>query len=89
MKKRYLATALVAAFVGSAQAESFLYSFQVNNLSVTGSFDGAVNGDLVTNLSNITAAIDGIAFSGFLYGVHYEGWDAVPVSGGAVASFSK
>jgi PEP-CTERM motif len=86
--------ALVAALglvVTAAQAETFNYSYNLGNGSVvTGSFDGTASGNLVTNLSNISAAIDGVAFnnSGNLFGSSYNSSAGGWVSGGAVASFS-
>lgn len=60
-----------------AQADmtyNYSYLFDSGDIA-TGSFTGIANGNLITNLSNITANLDGIAFnkdaSGSLYGFSY------------------
>ncbi len=55
---------------------------------MTGSFDGDISGNLVTNLTAIRAYMDGVAFNGngSLFGSHYDVSSASWVSGGAVAS---
>lgn len=74
----------------SAQAELFNYSYTFNsNTVVTGSFDGTAAGNLVTNLSNVSANLNGIALigSGSLYAnsrSNSGSWQ----TGGAVASFN-
>lgn len=84
--------ALIAALgfaVTTAQAETFNYSYDFGYGSViSGSFDGTANGNLVTNLSNIKAGINGIAYndSGNLFSYSYSysgGWEEE----GAVVSF--
>lgn len=88
MKKIALVVAVFSAFAGSAQADTFHYSYVFDSgNTITGSFDGTASGDLVTGLSNITAVLDGVAFIGPLFGssmVSNSGWQ----SGGAVASFT-
>lgn len=77
---------------GGAHAEAFLYSITFGNSAVVnGTFDGTVNGDLVTDLSNITAEYIGLQFHGPLFGhsVSTSGSTrGIAISGGAIASFS-
>ena len=78
-----------------SHAESFNYSYSFGSGSVvSGSFEGTASGNLISNLSHITAALNGIEFSGSgnLFASHYDrttddglwAWR----SGGAVASFN-
>jgi hypothetical protein len=52
---------------------------------VTGAFTGDANGNLITNLSNISASLNGVAFEGSLKADYWQGghW----LGSGAVASF--
>ena len=72
-------TALAAASVAHA-ASTFNYSYTFGSGDVvTGSFTGNASGNLVTNLSNITAFIDGTPLngSGSLFNALYTGgWTA-------------
>jgi len=84
-----LALTALSAAAATAQAATFDYSYQfMNGHKVTGSFTGTALGNLVTGLSNISLALDGVAFngSGNLFG---SSWSASNnwQSGGAVASF--
>lgn len=91
MIKKLLAAAVVATAAAAAQAATFNYSYTFEDgQTVAGSFTGTASGDLVTGLSNISAAIDGIAFngSGNLFGSSYDRSLYSFQSGGAVASFS-
>jgi hypothetical protein len=77
-----------SAAPGSVQAATFHFSDTFGSGDVvTGSFDGTVNGNLITGLSNISVSLNGVAFSsnGALFGSSYidHQWQ----SGGAVASF--
>ena len=91
MKKTIRLAGLAIALALSASAHASLvydYSFHFNSGSVvSGSFTGDANGNLITNLSHISARLDGTQFhnSGSLYGSHIgqSGW----TSGGAVVSF--
>jgi len=81
---------LAASMAGHADPMTYDYSYTFTSTGdvVTGSFTGTANGNLITDLSNISASVDGIAFagSGSLYGSSWnnvDGW----VTGGAVASF--
>ena len=94
MKISKLLAALVLTALGSvAQATTYNYSYTFTRwdndtpVVVHGSFDGTASGsNLVINLSNITASIDGLDFngSGNLFSGHIDSgdWQA----GGAVAS---
>lgn len=90
LRKSLLSALVVATFSCNAQAEIFNYSYTFGNGSVvSGSFDGTASGNLVTGLSNITAAIDNVAYndSGSLFGSSLDFNTYSWVSGGAVASF--
>ena len=84
-----LALTALSAAAATAQAATFDYSYLfLNGHKVTGSFTGTASGNLVTGLSNISLALDGVAFngSGNLFGSSWSAgnnWQ----SGGAVASF--
>jgi hypothetical protein len=69
MNKIFLAAlaALVATSGASATTFSFHEAFtgQNSNIStVTGTFDGTLNGNVITDLSNVSVFIDGVAFKG-------------------------
>ncbi len=72
MKKLLATAALLATTVLSptlANAEAFNFSYEFWNQgalahTVTGSFDGVRNGNLVTGLSNVSVKRDGVAFDG-------------------------
>ena len=65
IKKFIQAAALLAACSGAAHASTFDFSYTfTDGQAVTGSFDGTQSGDLVTNISNVSAAFEGVAFSG-------------------------
>jgi len=98
MYKAFLAAAVAALMAGSASAqqhfsfsESFAYGFSTATgdlpVSVTGSFDGTLNGNLITGLSNISVFLNGQAFhgNGALYAGHYDD-NLGYVSGGGVVS---
>lgn len=77
--------------VHASQVYDYTYTFNASYSYgpgiVSGSFTGDANGNLITNLSNISASYNGtpLTGSGNLYGsgLGSNGW----VSGGAVASF--
>lgn len=74
-------------FSGMAHATLFQYSFTFDpDNIVTGTFEGTANGNLVTNLSNITATFNGVDFigSGSLYNAAY---DYIWLTGTGYASF--
>jgi hypothetical protein len=82
------ACALLAAQAAHADA-IYYYSYTfADGGKVSGSFTGEANGNLITNLSNITASVDGVEFagSGHLYAASLlNGTKWVPDTG--VASF--
>lgn len=93
MLKRSLtrAAGLTASLIvaGAAQAGavfSFSYTFSDSTV-VTGNFTGDANGNLISNLSNISVFVNGNGFTanGNLFASHYlnNTW----ISGGGVASF--
>ena len=73
IKKLIQAAALLAVCGGAAHASTydFSYSFTSNFAPVdtqpplvTGSFDGTLNGNLLTNISDVSVAVNGVAFNG-------------------------
>jgi hypothetical protein len=89
---RYLNVFAGAALLGfvALPANATLYNFSDTFASghvVTGSFDGAANGNLITNLSDISVWLDGVAYNanGALDAGSFTptGW----LTTGAVASF--
>ncbi len=86
-----IAALISAAFAAPAQADAvynYNYAF-TNGTVINGSFTGTANGNLVTNLSNISAFINGLAYNGNgnLYASRMTpsySW----ASGGGVASFN-
>lgn len=90
IKKLIQAAALLAACSGAAQASTydFSYTFTSNFApagtqppAVTGSFDGTLNGNLFTNISDVSISVNGVAFSGPL---SIGSWDASVGTSGAV-----
>lgn len=61
--KKILFAVLLAA-IGSAQATVFNFSMSVGNVVTSGSFEGTANGNLITDLSNISLALNGVAVEG-------------------------
>jgi PEP-CTERM motif len=92
MKKLIGLFALVSLLASAAQASTiFDYSFTgTDGDLVSGSFSGTANGNLITNLSNITASLNGTVFSGSgnLFGSSHNATTWNWQSGGAVASFN-
>lgn len=75
IKKLLIAVALLATLGGAAQADSvfdFSYTF-TDGLVLTGSLNGTVSGQFVTNVSNININFNGSAFSGTLLGGSFDG----------------
>ena len=99
LMKKLLVTSLASIALGDIAAApvfatTYNYSYTFTPVLgtnwVSGSFDGTANGDLITDLSNITAVLNGFApfnGSGSLWGSHYDAGTGGWVSGGAVASF--
>jgi PEP-CTERM motif len=92
MKKFIGLFVLVSLLASAAQASTiFDYSFTGTDGDVVkGSFSGTANGNLITNLSNITASLNGAVFSGSgnLFGSSFNSAISNWQSGGAVASFN-
>jgi hypothetical protein len=85
VKSALFVLAVAAASIVSADPLfNYSYTFSDGHI-VSGSFNGVVNGDLVTSLTNITAALDGNSFAAS-FGDHWIQGQAI--SGGAQASFS-
>jgi PEP-CTERM motif len=71
MKKLFhiagLAALLCASFATQAASQHFAYSYTFSGAAgggeVTGAFDGLADGNLVTDLANVTAYYDGVAFN--------------------------
>ena len=90
--KHLILAAVVALSATTSYADTFNYSYTFSFGTVlSGSFDGTAQNNLVTNLSNITASINGtpIEGSGNLYNWHHDPTNvhSTLVIGGAVASF--
>jgi hypothetical protein len=93
MQKFLSALCLTLAFSSgqalASQTYNYSYTFDTKDV-VSGSFTGVANGNLITNLSNITASVNGVAFdnSGSLYSVSWDGYNSGhPNPGTAVVSF--
>ncbi len=86
--KNAVVAGALALVLGNAQAgQTFDYSYKLyDGPTVSGSFSGDANGNLITNLSNITASLDGIAFTGS-GSLSSFAWRGSALVGGAVASF--
>jgi hypothetical protein len=68
IKKLLQAAAVLAACSGAAHASTFDFSYTfADGQAVTGSLDGTLNGDLVTNVSNVSVDFQGTVFTGTLY----------------------
>ncbi len=86
-----LLTATIALTAPLSQAAKFDYSYTFGSGAVVaGSFTGTANGNLITDLSDISASLNGIGFAPTLYGIGYSNYAPnayrwVPT--GAVASF--
>lgn len=61
MKKVLLAVLL--ATIGTAQAGVYTFSMQDGQNEISGSFEGTANGNLITDLSNISVSLNGTDFS--------------------------
>lgn len=87
-KSLALATALTLGLASSAAAKSYDFSYIFNTgQHVTGSFTGtAAAGGLVTNLTNVTASIDGTPLAGPLVAHGYTGYSGPTGSNCGMAS---
>ena len=93
MKKLIFMLGIVLTSVATSLAHAraiYGYSYTYGSGDVvTGSFTGDASGNLITNLSSITASLNSVVFngSGHLYGSLWDKNASVFVSGAAVASF--
>lgn len=88
---KQLLTAVIFLSVSAAHADSFKYSYVFGDgATVEGSFSATVNGDFLTDFSNISAAIDGEEFfgNGSLINYGYDAGTGDWVAGQAVATIS-
>jgi PEP-CTERM motif len=86
-----LAAVFLAGQPAGATTYDFTYTFDAVTATnyggpyvVSGSFDGVDDGTFVTGITNISAALDGVSFSGPLYIHHYQ---QTLLPGEAVVSF--
>jgi hypothetical protein len=88
MGKIGLAVCSAALMSGAASATSFTFTDLLGTQVVTGSFDGTLSGNLITNLSNISVFINGNPFNGngSLYASSHNLVPPDWSSGGATAS---
>ncbi|SDF69156.1 MULTISPECIES: FxDxF family PEP-CTERM protein [unclassified Duganella] len=85
------AVALLAATAAQATTYQYSYTFADGNVA-SGTFDGTANGNLITDLTNITAFANGVAFktqygevATTIFNYASDMWGGA--AGGAVASF--
>jgi len=93
MHKWLLGVCAVALFSTSAVAQQhFTFSASLldssNHGLITGSFDGTLNGNLITNLTNVSVTYNGTPFpmNGALNVFHYDDFDEWWLPNGATAS---
>lgn len=84
----FVSTIAVASLAHAAAIYGYSYTYGSGDV-VTGSFTGDASGNLIKNLSSISASLNGVVFngSGHLYGSLWDKNASVFVSGAAVASF--
>lgn len=96
IKKLVIATLIGALGIGAAQAStaynfSYLFAGKVvgGGTTVTGTFMGDANGNLISNLTNISVAVNGVNFlgNGSLFGSSLDTNTGNWRTGGAVVSF--
>ena len=87
IKKLIQAAALLAVCGGAAHASTYDFSYTFNSISndpapiVTGTFDGTLSGNLLTNISDVSIAVNGVAFNGPLF---FGSWDPSAGTAGEV-----
>lgn len=90
MKSLQHVAAVAALFLASAAAQAsqaFDYSYALyDGPTVSGTFTGDVNGNLITNLSGITVNLDGASLGSYVSGSHRE--NGAWVDGAPVASLN-
>ncbi|MFC3711142.1 PEP-CTERM sorting domain-containing protein [Sphingoaurantiacus capsulatus] len=98
MKKLLVAVLLAASAVPAAAApfmftrtfasSTSLPSYETAGpLTISGTFDGDANGNLITNISNVTLSIGGVAVAAPIYTAHLNEDNSAWISGGATLSF--
>jgi len=97
IKKLIQAAALLAACSGAAHASTFDFSYTfTSGQTVSGSLDGTLSGNLVTDISDVSLTFDGQAFNGPLFigsfdttsgGVNYAANSAVVSTNAALNDF--
>lgn len=82
-----MASLMLGSPIINAAVVEYSYTLEDGHV-MTGSFNGDISGNLVTNLTDIWAYLDGVSFhgNGSLFGSHYDDSSAAWVSGGAIAS---
>jgi hypothetical protein len=74
IKKLIQAAVVLAACSGAAHASTFDFSYTfADGQPLTGSLDGTLNGDLVTNISNVTINFDRTTYTGTLHAGTFDG----------------
>jgi hypothetical protein len=75
IKKLLLTAAVMAACSGAAQAATYDFSYTFDNGQgvMSGSVDGTLVGDTLTNLANLQVSFDGVAYSGTLSAGTFNG----------------
>src|SRR5262245_61129004 len=93
MKAKLLSVAVMTSFVSMGEASAstlFHYSYTFDlGTTISGSFSGTAFGDIIVNISNVTANVEGHAFnqSGNLAIYSWNNLANTWVVGGAYASF--
>jgi hypothetical protein len=74
IKKLIQAAVLLAACSGAAHASTFDFSYTfTDGQTISGSLNGTLSGNDITNISNVNVALDGTAYSGPLF---IGSWDS-------------
>ncbi|MYM35062.1 PEP-CTERM sorting domain-containing protein [Duganella sp. FT94W] len=85
---RFGAVVIAMALSTIANATTFEFSYKFNSgVTVTGTFDGTANGNLVTGLSNASLSLNGASLGNNLYIYVMNGFVPSWNVGNAVASF--
>jgi hypothetical protein len=89
IKKLIQAAALLAACSGAAHASSFDFTYTfTDGQTLSGSLDGTLSGNVVTNISDVSVALDGTTYSGPLFIGSWNSTTGTPnfAAGSAVVS---
>lgn len=79
VKAAVVAAALGASAAASATSFDFSYTF-TDGQEVTGSLDGTLSGTTISNISNISLALDGTAFTGGVGPLQIVAWNTATTS---------